>query len=138
MLNIKSRYIRETIFGFVSKISCKPRSCRGCQQDERRTTYFDAPRSSECWVGMDFGEPVQMKNVSFEARSDGNNIVVGNEYELVYRDNNQWISLGKQRAKHVHLLYKNCPKNALFLLHNRTTGIQERIFTYENGKQVWW
>ena len=30
------------------------------------------------------------------------------------------------------------PDNALLLLHNTTKGKEERIFTYENKKQVWW
>jgi hypothetical protein len=36
------------------------------------------------------------------------------------------------------LLYENAPLNGLFLLRNLTIGVEERIFTYENGKQVWW
>lgn len=32
----------------------------------------------------------------------------------------------------------NVPTNALLLLRNHTKGKEERIFTYENGEQVWW
>jgi len=50
-----------------------------------------------------------------------------------------WISLGKQiGTKSQVLIYKNVPSNALFWLRNHTRGKEERIFTYENGKQVWW
>ncbi len=31
-----------------------------------------------------------------------------------------------------------CPKGALLWLKNHTQGKEERIFTYEDGKQVWW
>ena len=37
-----------------------------------------------------------------------------------------------------YLEYTNAPSNALFLLRNHTKGQEERIFTYENGEQVWW
>lgn len=30
------------------------------------------------------------------------------------------------------------PKGALLWLKNHTQGKEERIFTYEDGKQVWW
>jgi len=32
----------------------------------------------------------------------------------------------------------NVPSEALYLLHNKTKGTDERIFTYEKGEQVWW
>lgn len=32
----------------------------------------------------------------------------------------------------------SCPSNALFRLRNLTRGKEERIFTYDNGEQVWW
>jgi len=28
--------------------------------------------------------------------------------------------------------------NGLYILHNLTRGKEERIFTYEHGKQIWW
>jgi hypothetical protein len=30
------------------------------------------------------------------------------------------------------------PKNSVLWLRDLTKGREERIFTYENGKQVWW
>ena len=36
------------------------------------------------------------------------------------------------------LYVDNVPTNALLLLRNHTKGKEERIFTYENGEQVWW
>jgi hypothetical protein len=43
-----------------------------------------------------------------------------------------------KKTDNVMLDYDNCPTNALFLLHDLTKGREERIFTYENGEQVWW
>jgi hypothetical protein len=36
------------------------------------------------------------------------------------------------------LYYDDAPTNALFRLRNHSKGKEERIFTYEDGKQVWW
>ncbi len=72
-------------------------------------------------------------------RIDGNCIEVGDSYELVYWDNYRWKSLGQQEAKSDSLVYEDCPRNALFLLHNHTKGYEERIFTVdERGEQLWW
>jgi len=101
-------------------------------------TYYTAAEPNDSWVGQDFGKPVNIEKICYVYRGDGNTIVIGNEYELVYWNNNRWNSLGKQPAGTTSLTYKNCPTNALFLLHNLTTGVEERIFTYKNGEQIWW
>jgi hypothetical protein len=48
--------------------------------------------------------------------------------------------LGRQvgSRKTQELVYHNVPSGALLLLRNLTKGKEERIFTYENGEQVWW
>jgi len=33
---------------------------------------------------------------------------------------------------------ENCPTNALLWLRNHTRGKEERIFTYEEGRQEFW
>lgn len=48
------------------------------------------------------------------------------------------MSLGQQRAIESKLTYTNVPDNTLLLLKDLTKGEEERIFTYENDKQVWW
>ena len=101
-------------------------------------TFFDAPESNGCWVGMDFGKPVKIDRIVYMPRNDGNCIEIGDEYELLYWGNNKWQSLGEKVADNVALIYEDCPTNALFLLRNHTKGKEERIFTYENDKQVWW
>jgi hypothetical protein len=105
--------------------------------DNDPLTYFDAPAPSGCRVGMDFGEPVRISMINYVPRGDGNNIEIGDVYELFYWDRG-WVSLGKQTANRVKLIYENCPTGALFFIHDHTKGQEERIFTYENGKQVWW
>jgi hypothetical protein len=76
--------------------------------------------------------------IRYFPRNDGNNICSGDLYELFYWDKGEWNSLGKQTGNESHvLIYENCPANALYWLHNHTRGKEERIFTYEDGAQVW-
>ena len=91
------------------------------------------------WVGLDFGKPTNIAYFRYLPRNDDNFIKEGEEYELFYWENYQWNSLGKQTGtSKQYLEYTNAPLNALFWLRNLTKGKEERIFTYENGKQIWW
>ncbi len=101
-------------------------------------TYVSTDASSELrWVGLDLGKPTEISKIGYLSRSDRNHIVVGNKYELLYW-NKEWKTLGLQTAKDTALVYNKIPTNSLFLLKNNTEGKEVRIFTYENGKQVWW
>ena len=100
-------------------------------------TYTDARPDKPCWVGLEFSNPTEIAKIRFVSRNDKNHIVPGNLYELFYWDS-EWKSLGEQFATDKVLAYDHVPSNCLFLLKNHTEGKEERIFTYENAKQVWW
>ncbi len=103
------------------------------------TAYKCEWYETDCWIGLDFGKPTNISHFRYLSRNDDNFIKEGELYELFYWDNNQWNSLGKQTGtSKQYLEYINAPLNALFLLRNLTKGKEERIFTYENGKQIWW
>ena len=89
-------------------------------------------------VGCDFGKPVAVDKIILYLRNDGNYVVPGDEYELSYYDKGRWVYTRAYKSKGHKLVYKNVPSGALYVLRNRTKGSEERIFTYENGKQVWW
>jgi len=93
----------------------------------------------EVWVGMEFDSPKKIEKIVFLPGNDDNCIRNGELYELFYW-NNKWVSLGKQlgSSETYKLKYENVPTNTLYLLRNLTKGKEERIFTYEKGKQVWW
>jgi hypothetical protein len=93
----------------------------------------------DTWVGLKFNTPKKVEKIVYLPRNDDNFIRDGELYELFYWDN-KWISLGKQTGSIATqaLTYANVSTNALFLLRNLTKGQEERIFTYENGKQIWW
>ena len=68
---------------------------------------------------------------------DSNRIFPGQRYELFYWDG-KWKSLGQQVAQHDYLEYRHVPKGALLWLRNLDEGVQERIFIYEGGRQIWY
>ena len=94
-------------------------------------------QKKELWLGLDLGKPYKVTHINFCPRNDTNNLYENCDYELFYWKN-RWISLGKNPVKNDCLIYDKVPLGALLLLHNHSGGKEERIFTYENGKQVWW
>ncbi len=90
------------------------------------------------WIGMRFARPQRICRIRYIPRNDGNCIEIGDEYELMYWHGNGWKSLGKQVATDNRLVYRNVPSGGLYVVRNLTKGHEERIFTYEDGKQVWW
>jgi len=102
-------------------------------------TYFSTNEADSTWVGLAFDNPKNIGRIVYLPRNDDNCIANNQLYELFYWDN-KWISLGKLTGSNetYRLVYNNVPTNALLLLRNLTRGKEERIFTYENGKQVWW
>jgi hypothetical protein len=94
--------------------------------------------SNGAWVGMDFGRTQKVDFVRVVPRSDDNDIHPGDEYELKYWNNREWISLGKKKAEGNVLHYDNVPKNALLWVKDYTQGWDERPFLYNEGKPIWW
>ena len=103
-------------------------------------TYATCMKSqTDAWTGVDLGKSVSVDKICFLPRSDDNFIRGGEEYELCYWDG-RWVSLGRQTGDRwsQELVFDNVPDNALLLLHNLTRGKEERIFTYKEGRQIWW
>lgn len=105
--------------------------------DHNLTTIGDS-KTIDYWVGLDLGKKCFIDKLVYYPRNDDNFIVPGEQYELFYYDKGSWHSLGTKIAESEELIYEQVPEGALFLLKNRTKGQEERIFTYENGRQVWW
>ena len=91
------------------------------------------------WVGLQLNRPVLVSRIRYIGRNDGNCVEVGDKYELYYwSEKGKWELLGTQTAKSNELLFDNIPSEGLYILKDVTKGVEERIFTYEKGKQVWW
>ncbi|GHT88497.1 hypothetical protein FACS189474_3840 [Bacteroidia bacterium] len=106
--------------------------------DNDPLTFFDAPAPNHTWVGMDFGEPVQIGKISYTPRGDGNDITPGDIHELLYWDGRQWVSMGQKKAIDIKLIYENVPAGTMYWIRNLSRGRDERIFSYENGELAWW
>jgi hypothetical protein len=61
----------------------------------------------------------------------------GKEYELFYWDDG-WQSAGKAAATESPLEFEAVPSGCLFRLVEEDSDDEERIFTLEDGTQVWW
>lgn len=102
-------------------------------------TFFDAPTWGGAWVGMDFGKKVKLGKIIYIPRTDGNMIQLEDTYKLYWWNLNGWQQLGNDKiAKDVVLEYTKAPSNALFWLRDISRGKEERIFTYQDGKQIFW
>ena len=115
-----------------------PNSSKDAVYDDDPLSFFDALEADEAWAGLELDKPYQIDAIRYIFRNDDNNIRPGDTYELLYLNNDRWLSAGRQTADTLILQYDNIPANTLYWLRNHTRGKEERPFTYENGKQVWW
>lgn len=109
--------------------------------DGNLETYFSKPKNTVGWVGLDLGKGNEriLTRVRFCPRSDTNFILQGDTYELLYWNGKGWQSYEKKRAVNFNTIeFEDVPSGAFYLLRNLSGGLEERIFTYEKGKQVWW
>lgn len=130
--------MRGTIIGTLGSLDNEPNRNREAVFDGNYLTYFNPPLDAMCWTGMDFGKAVKLQRIDFTPRGDGNTIEPGDVYELLIWDADGWKSLGRQTATGLNVTFTSVPTNGLYRLHNCTKGAEERPFTYENGRQVWW
>jgi hypothetical protein len=76
-----------------------------------------------------------------EASTDGiakTFLTLGKEYELFYWKDG-WKSFGKSVADEKPLVFEKVPAGSLYWLVEKGSNKEnERIFTIEDGKQVWW
>lgn len=91
------------------------------------------------WVGLKLAKPVSVSRIRYIGRNDGNGIEKGDKYELYcWSAKGSWELIASQTATDNVLHLNNIHPNGLYILKDITKGVEERIFTYENGKQVWW
>lgn len=102
-------------------------------------SFYDHRLGDGGWGAVEFEEPAQISRVRFLPRNDDNFIREGEQYELFYWDNHRFASIARMEGNEEGVLHvDSVPAHALLLLRNLTKGIEERIFTYEKGEQVWW
>lgn len=90
-------------------------------------------------ISFSFSKTDTVASMCLLPYNDGNGIYPGDKYELFYFDKeNKWVSCGKKNADSYKLEFEQMPLDALFWLRNLTCGKEERIFTFQNGKQYFW
>ena len=90
------------------------------------------------WIGFKIeGIKDRLGKMRIVMWNDENQIQKNHVYELFYFYNKKWCSVGKKKATTNYITYKNVPRNALLLLRDYSNGKEERIFIYDNDKQIW-
>lgn len=105
--------------------------------DGKPLTYFEVSGIADFWIGIEFNKPSKIGSIGFCPRTDDNDISPGDEYELLFWDN-EWKSLGRKTAKNFTLTFDDVPNGMLLWLRDLSKGKEERPFTCENGEQIWW
>ena len=101
-------------------------------------TGFAALSPDGNWVGLELDAPKHISHFRYIPRNDGNCVEIGDEYALFCWHNGQFEEIAHEVASRNELNLKDMPTNGLYLLRDLTKGHEERIFSYENGRQVWW
>lgn len=91
-----------------------------------------------CTVGILLKEPVAISYVKYMPQNDRCGIIPGNEYELCYFQNGEWVSLAKKVATDYKIEFSDVPARALFWLHDKGKKCDERPFTIVNGRIKFW
>ena len=104
--------------------------------DGKTWTSFDYFKPTGGWAGLDLGRKVRVDRIVYTPRNRDNYVRPNDVYELFYCDQD-WKSAGKIKATADSLVFRDIPENTLLLLRNHTRGLDERIFIYENGTQLW-
>lgn len=110
--------------------------------DKDYNTYFANDPKRDNYVVLDLGNnnSYTITRVRYVPRSDTNFIIPGYRYRLDYWDDKKhsWNTVGEKRANDFFIDFENVSTGRLYILHCLEGGTEERIFTYENGKQCWW
>lgn len=101
-------------------------------------TGFEGNSPDGHWVGMRFDKPERIWRIRYIPRTDGNCIEIGDRYRLMYWQDSRWKLIEEKTATSNRLDYGKVPSGGLYLVRDLTKGSEERIFTYEDGKQIWW
>lgn len=99
------------------------------------TRYESGKEDVPCM--LDLKTSTLISGIIYVPRNDDNYVSPGDYYELFYQGGARgWISLGAKVAEFDYLEYNHVPAGALLWLHNRTKGVEEQVFCWKEGKQV--
>lgn len=115
-------------------------------ENQRKETVFDGDvltgfqgvSPDGHWVGLAFERPVTLSKVKYMPRNDGNTVEIGDVYELKMFVDGCWKLLATKKASENQITFDNVPVGGLYMLSDKTKGVEERPFTYVKNKQIWW
>ena len=99
-------------------------------------TPWDKPDGA--WVGITINDGKVPSFVRIVPRGDGNDIIIGDDYELKVYSDNHWQIMGRQRAVDNTLVFEDIPKGSLLWLSDLTRGKEERPFIYYDSDSIMW
>ncbi len=104
--------------------------------DDYKATGYRKDIDAE-YVDVDLGDEYSISRISFTPYFEAG-LKENLEFELFYW-NNGWESLGKQKGSNKHVVFKDVPKNALFILKHpdRNNRPGSRPFIYRNNEVLW-
>ncbi len=130
--------LQGNVIGTTESFEGRADRTREAAFDGNTLTYFESPDNAIPWIGMDFGHSINIARILYYPRNDGNSIEPNDEYELYYWKDNEWEKINRKRSQSNWVGFTDVPEGAIYLLRDITKGHEERIFTYDNGNQVWW
>ena len=104
--------------------------------DGDNLTRFEALNAGTALV-VELERPSKMDRIVYVSRNGDNYVMPGGTYELFYQNGEKgWKSLGMRTATEERLVYEGVPRGVLLWLHNHTHGVEEQVFRWLDGKQV--
>ncbi len=92
----------------------------------------------QVWIGVDLGKPVKPDKIELFSKNNDIYIYRGWTYHLYYWANDEWQLIASKKVRGNELVFNKVPQEALLLLKCMDKDLRERIFTYQDHKQVWW
>lgn len=102
--------------------------------DSKLASHAD---KSENEIIIDMGMANKVLSFGFCGLNDIFAVMPDVEYELFYWKD-RWVTLGKARSENSSLIYKSVPSGGLYYLDCSEKDAFKRMFTYKDGKQLFW
>lgn len=115
-----------------------PASLRKAFDRDTTTAYSSTLNASS--IGLDLTVAVRIDKIRLMTKIDipeNNLIIPQRSYTLKYWNGRSWRTISTEMSKKANVEFSNVPSNALFLLSSSPDLADTRIFTYENGRQIW-
>ncbi|GGI23870.1 discoidin domain-containing protein [Pedobacter mendelii] len=108
--------------------------------DNDPLSYFVPEDNKEEFIALDLGKGNEstVTKIKYWPRNDDNSVKALKVYSLYYWDD-VWKKISESKANQdKKIVFKDVTGNSLLLLKENNRGLENRIFTYKNDKQIFW